>query len=110
MAGMNRPCRLYSLEGTKGEEGKRTMSQMPPPPYPPQGPGYPPPGVGYAGPQAMQPRGSNAWGIVSLITSLLGCIPFVGALAVLFGIIGIAKGRKVRAGVGLPVAGLVLGL
>jgi len=60
----------------------------------------------------MQPRGSNAWGIVSLITGLIGfCIPFVGGgLAILFGVIGIAKGRRVKAGVGLSVFGLVLGL
>lgn len=90
------------------------MSQIPPSPYPPQGPGYPPPGgpVGYAGPQAMQPQGSNAWGIVSLITGFLGfCIPFVGGgLAALFGLVGIAKGRRVKAGVGLSVFGLILGL
>src|SRR5947209_20048374 len=99
------------------------MSQVPPSPYqpqqpgytPPPGGGYPPPGpVGYAPPggYAMQPQGSNPWGITSLITGIVGfCIPFVGGLlALLFGLIGIFRGRKVRRGTGLSVAGLILGI
>lgn len=96
------------------------MSQTPQPPYPQQ-PGSPPPGnypppggvppMGYAPPD-MQGRGSNVWGITSLITGIVGfCVPFVGGLlAILFGFLGIAKARKTRAGMALSIVGLVLGL
>lgn len=100
------------------------MSQYPPNPnQPPQQPGYgapgtppggyPPPGVGYAAPGTYgAPQGSNAWGITSLITGIVGfCIPFVGGgLAFLFGLIGIFRGRKVKRGTGLSVVGLILGI
>lgn len=100
------------------------MSQYPPNPNQPQQPGYgapgtppggyPPPGnVGYAAPGAYgAPQGSNAWGITSLITGIVGfCIPFVGGgLAFLFGLLGIFRGRKVKRGTGLSVVGLILGL
>lgn len=100
------------------------MSQIPPQqPYPPQNPqqpGYPPqPGYplqpGYppqAGGAYTQPPQGNGWGTTSLITGIVGfCVPFVGGLlAMLFGVIGISKARKTRSGMGLSVAGLILGL
>ncbi len=80
------------------------MSQIPPPaPYQPQQPSQ----------YSVPPRSStNGWAITSLVLGIIGfCIPFVGGLlATIFGIVGIAKGRKRGSGTGLAIAGLVLGL
>ena len=50
--------------------------------------------------------------LLSLICGVLGCVPFVmGGLAVLLGIVGIARtGNRVRKGRWMAVVGLVLGL
>lgn len=86
------------------------MSQIPP--QYPQQPGMPPQGVPYAGGYTMQPKAGNAWGIVSLISSLIGFCTFGvgGLLGVIFGIIGILKAKRVKAGMGLSVAGLLIGI
>ena len=94
------------------------MSQVPPPPQPPypqqpfgqpaQPQGYPPPGQ--VAPQ--QQRRTSGAAIASLIFGILGCIPFItGLLAVICGILGIAKTKDPRyTGRGLAIAGLLLGL
>ena len=89
------------------------MTNYAPPPTPPP-PGYPPPpGMGHPD-QLGMPMGkrSNGWSIASLICGILGCVPFLtGALAVIFGIIGIRKARDPQVGgKGLSIAGLVLGI
>ena len=95
------------------------MSQIPPPPpYQPQQPNFAPPGgfqpppPGGPGQYAMQPSGTNGWGLASLITGLVSfCIPFLGGLvAVVLGIVGLSAAKKNRSGKGLAIAGLILGL
>ena len=95
------------------------MSQYPPPPpqppqYPPQGmppQGFPPQGYPqqpYGAPQAPK---SNGLAITALIMGILSCIPGVGLLAILFGLLGIGKAKDPRVGgKGLATAGLLLGL
>jgi len=48
--------------------------------------------------------------VASLVCGLLGCIPFVSILAVIFGIIGLRKTKDPRVGhKGAAIAGIVLG-
>ncbi len=78
------------------------MSQFPPPPPP----------VGYASAHlfAGQPRTSGA-AITSLILGILGCIPGVGLLAIIFGFFGIGSTKDPRyGGRGLAIGGIILGL
>jgi hypothetical protein len=93
------------------------MSQVPPPPQPPypQQPYGQTPTPGYAGPGAVaaqQQRRTSGAAVASLIFGILGCIPFItGLLAVICGILGIAKTKDPRySGRGLAIAGLLLGL
>lgn len=78
--------------------------------YPPIPPSQPPIQVGYGRTDGR--RRSNGMAIASLVLGVLGCIPFIpGALAILFGVIGIRKSREPSVGgQGLAVAGLVLGI
>jgi hypothetical protein len=77
------------------------MSQFPPPPPPAFAPGPIPPG---------QPQGSNGLAITSLIMGILSCIPGVGLLAILFGMLGLGKAKDPRiGGKGLAIVGMVLG-
>src|SRR4051812_23200575 len=91
------------------------MSQYPPPPQPPQYPpqGMPPQGFppqGYPGGVAQPPR-SNGLAITALIMGILSCIPGVGLLAILFGLLGMGKAKDPRVGgKGLAMVGLLLGL
>jgi hypothetical protein len=103
-----------------GEKKGITMSQYPPPPpqppqYPPQGmppQGFPPQGYPqqpYGG--APQAAKSNGMAITSLIMGILSCIPGVGLLAILFGLLGMGKAKDPRVGgKGLAVVGLLLGV
>src|SRR2546426_4005242 len=99
------PVRMADLMGeTKG----LSMSQFPPPQYPPQTP--PPPGFS---PGPMPPQGpqSNGLAITSLIMGILSCIPGVGLLAILFGALGMGKAKDPRVGgKGMAIVGIVLGL
>ena len=79
----------------------------PPPAYPP------PPAMGYPGEPGMPPAGrqTSGWSIASLVCGILGCVPFVtGALAVIFGVVGVRAARDPGVGgKGLAIAGIVLG-
>jgi hypothetical protein len=84
-------------------------------PTTPPPPGYAPPPAGVQPEYTNLPPGkrSNGWAIASLICGILGCVPFLtGALAVIFGILGIRKSNdpQVNSGKGLSIAGLVLGV
>jgi len=79
---------------------------MPPQGFPPQG--LPP--QGYPGGAAQPPR-SNGLAITALIMGILSCIPGVGLLAILFGLLGMGKAKDPRVGgKGLAMVGLLLGL
>ena len=79
--------------------------QYPPPQYPP---GAPPPGYPGGVPQGQQ---SNGMAITALIMGILSCIPGVGLLAVLFGLLGMGKAKDPRyGGKGLAMVGLILGV
>src|SRR3954465_9932693 len=83
------------------------MSQYPPAPpqYPPA---TPPPGYNPGQPQGQQ---SNGLAITALIMGILSCIPGVGLLAILFGLLGMGKAKDPRVGgKGLAMVGLLLGL
>lgn len=88
------------------------MSQYPPPPGSPQPPppGYPAnPPQGYGAPPPA--KKTSVASIVSLVSGLLSCVPFVSLLAVLFGIVGIAKTRSPNvSGRPMAIIGLILGL
>jgi hypothetical protein len=60
----------------------------------------------------MPPRQGNGMAVTSLITGFLGfCIPFFGgALAILFGFLGIKRSKVSNSGKGLAIAGLILGV
>lgn len=95
----------------------------PPPPIPPQIPpgsfvpnsGSPPPAaaqpLGYGYGMPMRPAASGA-SIASLVLGIVGCVPIItGALAIVFGIIGIRQSRNPAVGGrGMAIAGLVLGI
>lgn len=99
------------------------MSNLPPVPpnQPPQGYGYPP-GQPYGQPpgyppQPMgaygmpgQPPQSNGWSVAALVTGLLGCIPGVGLIGVICGIVGLRRAKTTHTGSGMSIAGLVIGL
>ncbi len=95
------------------------MSQLPPPPQG-MGPGdFAPIGtpVGPGAPLPPRPR-TNGWAITSLISGLLGCVPYatgfnavIAATAVITGIVGLKKANDPRysTGRGLAIGGIVLG-
>jgi Domain of unknown function (DUF4190) len=52
----------------------------------------------------------NIMAVASFVCALLGCVPFLSILAVIFGIIGLRKTKDPRIGhMGLAIAGIVLG-
>lgn len=57
-------------------------------------------------------RPGNGWAVAALVTGLAGfCVPAVGGLlAILFGALGVRRSAVVRAGRGMSVAGLSLGV
>jgi len=58
----------------------------------------------------FEPRKGNAFAVASLVCALLGCVPFVSVLAIIFGIIGLTKTKNPRVGHrGSAIAGIVLG-
>lgn len=62
--------------------------------------------MGYVGPQA-----TNGMAIASLVCGLLFCLPICGILAIIFGIVGLAKTKDPRVGgKGMSIAGLILGI
>ena len=67
--------------------------------------------VGPGTPLPHKPK-ANAWAITSLVSGVLGCVPFVtGVVAVITGIVGLKKANDPRfGGRGLAIGGLVLGL
>lgn len=82
------------------------MSQIPPPISPP------PPSPGPVGYGAPAPKQTNGAAIGSLISGVLGCVPFVtGIAAIILGVIGLKKAKDPNVG-GKPLAviGLILGL
>ena len=88
------------------------MSQLPQPP-PGVGPeDFAPIGtpVGPGAPLPQPPR-TNGWAIASLVSGLLGCVPYVtGALAVITGVVGLKKAKDPRyAGRSMAIGGIVLG-
>lgn len=93
----------------------RRMSQFPPvePPDAMNPQDFAPIGtpVGPGTPLPYKPR-TNAWALTSLISGVLGCVPFVtGIVAVIAGIVGLKKANDPRyGGRGLAIGGLVLGL
>ena len=89
------------------------MSQLPPPPEGINPGDFAPIGtpVGPGTPLPQQPR-ANGWAITSLVTGLLGCVPYVmGLAAVITGIVGLKKANDPRysSGRGLAIGGIVLG-
>ncbi len=58
------------------------------------------------------PNRTNAFAIASLISGLVGCVPFITSLlAIAFGVVGMRRARNSSVGgFGLAVAGLVLGI
>lgn len=92
--------------------------------YPQQNQPYPqaaygvPPAYGYAPQVIVHQTPSNGLGVGGFVCGLLGLIffwvPFFGLVLGLLGLIlggaGISSGRKSGAGIGLAIAGLVLGL
>ena len=90
------------------------MSQLPPPP-PGVGPGdFAPIGLPQPGQRAFPepPRGTNGWAVASLISGLLGCVPYVtGLAAIVLGMIGLKKSneRRYASGRGMAIGGIVLG-
>jgi hypothetical protein len=57
------------------------------------------------------PKQNNVAAIVSLISGILSCIPGASLLAIILGIVGLAKAGKPNVGgKGLAIAGLLLGL
>jgi hypothetical protein len=57
-----------------------------------------------------QPRTSGA-AITSIVLGILGCIPGVGLLAIIFGFVGIGTTKDSRySGRGLAIGGIILGL
>jgi hypothetical protein len=88
------------------------MSELPQPPPGVQPGDFAPIGtpVGPGAPLAQPPK-TNGWAIASLISGLLGCVPYVmGAVAVITGIIGLKNSRDPRySGRSMAIGGIVLG-
>ncbi len=64
--------------------------------------------MGYASPQQSLP--TSAMAIASLVCGCLLCIPLIGVLALIFGIIGLKQtSEQRRSGRGMAIAGTVLG-
>lgn len=89
------------------------MSQLPPPPPPGVEPeDFAPIGVPQQQQQRQQPGSlTNGWAIASLVSGLLGCVPYVmGAIAVVTGIVGLKKTSDPRyTGRSMAIGGIVLG-
>ena len=57
-----------------------------------------------------QPQRTNVPAVVSLVTGILSCIPFLSAVAVITGILGLTKTKDPAVGGrGMATAGLILG-
>jgi hypothetical protein len=66
--------------------------------------------VGPGAPLPRKPR-ANAWAITSLATGVVGCVPVVGVIAIITGIVGLKKANDPRfGGRGLAIGGIVLGV
>ena len=79
------------------------MTQMPPPP------GYVPP-VPY-GTTAFPPaRPTNALAVVSLVCGLIGCFVITPLVAIVTGLLGLSKAKRIGTGRGMAVAGIILGV
>jgi hypothetical protein len=94
-------------------EQEPPQEQQPPPP---------PPGFPQQQPyQYVQVRPSNGFAVAAMVLGIVGAVfglipltapvAFIcGLLGVIFGLIGISRARKVGVGMGMGVAGLVLGI
>src|SRR5919106_5073070 len=94
-------------------EQEPPQEQQPPPP---------PPGFPQQQPyQYVQVRPSNGFAVAAMVLGIVGAVfglipltapvAFIcGLLGVIFGFIGIRRARRVRVGMGMAVAGLVLGI
>jgi hypothetical protein len=106
--------RVSRFENGQANRSTIYMSQLPPPPPGVEPGDFAPIGIPHPHQQAypQPPARTNGWAIASLISGLLGCVPYVaGIAAVIMGIVGLKRSRDPRyaSGRGMAIGGLVLG-